>query len=75
MAFGKALSEAALADDTFNFDFRRRVSLVFQNPDVQLFNATVFDELAFGPLQLGWPKDEIVRRKSTRCSRSSPSRT
>ena len=61
-AFGDVLSEAALADDKVNLDFRRRVGLVFQNPDVQLFNPTVFDELAFGPLQLGWPKDEIVRR-------------
>lgn len=33
-----------------------------RNPDVQLFNPTVFDELAFGPLQLGWPSDEILRR-------------
>lgn len=61
-AFGQVLSEAALADDAANYDFRRRVGLVFQNPDVQLFNPTVFDELAFGPLQLGWPKDEIIRR-------------
>ena len=29
----------------------------FQNPDVQLFNPTVFDEVAFGPLQLRWPKN------------------
>ena len=61
-AFGEAILEAALADDEVNFAFRRRVGLVFQNPDVQLFNPTVFDELAFGPLQLGWPSDEILRR-------------
>lgn len=61
-AFGEVLSEDALADDEVNFAFRRRVGLVFQNPDVQLFNPTVFDELAFGPLQLGWPSDEILRR-------------
>jgi cobalt/nickel transport system ATP-binding protein len=61
-AFGAPLSEAALADDTVNFAFRRRVGLVFQNPDVQLFNPTVFDELAFGPLQLGWPKERILER-------------
>lgn len=61
-AFGELLSEDALADDEVNFAFRRRVGLVFQNPDVQLFNPTVFDELAFGPLQLGWPSDEILRR-------------
>jgi cobalt/nickel transport system ATP-binding protein len=36
--------------------------MVFQNPDVQLFNPTVFDEVAFGPLQLRWPKNEIRDR-------------
>jgi len=58
-AFGEVLSEAALADDARHYAFRRRVGLVFQNPDVQLFNPTVFDELAFGPLQLGWPEQDI----------------
>ena len=38
------------------------MALVFQNPDVQLFNPTVFDEVAFGPLQLRWPKDQIRRK-------------
>jgi len=61
-AFGEVLSEARLQDDETAFAFRRRVGLVFQNPDVQLFCPTVFDELAFGPLQLGWPKDEIHKR-------------
>lgn len=56
---GRALTEEALQDEAFAFDFRRRVALVFQNPDVQLFSPTVFDEVAFGPLQLRWPKDEI----------------
>lgn len=59
-AFGEPLSEAAFAEDAFNYTFRQRVGLVFQNPDIQLFNPTVFDELAFGPLQLGWPKDKIL---------------
>lgn len=59
---GAALSEEALQDETFAFGFRRRVALVFQNPDVQLFSPTVFDEIAFGPLQLRWPKDEIRRK-------------
>lgn len=61
-AFGEVLSEAALADDDTNYTFRRRVGLVFQNPDVQIFNPTVFDEVAFGPLQLGWTKADILRR-------------
>jgi cobalt/nickel transport system ATP-binding protein len=60
--FGEPLTEERLQDDAFAFAFRRRVALVFQNPDVQLFNPTVFDEVAFGPLQLRWPKDDVRRR-------------
>ncbi len=61
-AFGRPLTEEALQIDEFAFAFRRRVALVFQNPDVQLFNPTVFDEVAFGPLQLRWERQEILRR-------------
>lgn len=59
---GQPLTPERLADDSFAFDFHRRVGLVFQNPDVQLFNPTVFDEVAFGPLQMRWPKDQILQR-------------
>jgi cobalt/nickel transport system ATP-binding protein len=59
---GQSIGPERFDDDRFAFDFRRRVGLVFQNPDVQLFNPTVFDEIAFAPLQLRWPKQEIVRR-------------
>lgn len=58
---GEPLAENRLSGEV-EFAFRRRVGLVFQNPDVQLFNPTVFDEVAFGPLQLQWPKEEIRRR-------------
>jgi len=58
-AFGKVLSEDALEDRTFSMEFRKRVAFVFQNPDVQLFSATVWDEIAFGPLQLDHPKHQI----------------
>jgi len=61
-AFGKLITEESFQDEDFAFSFRRRVALVFQDPDVQLFNATVFDEVAFGPLQLGWDKSEIIRK-------------
>jgi cobalt/nickel transport system ATP-binding protein len=61
-AFGEPLTEERLQDDEFAFAFRRQVALVFQNPDVQLFSPTVFDEVAFGPLQLRWPKDAIRRK-------------
>lgn len=61
---GAPLSRERLEEDGFGFDFRRRVGLVFQNPDVQLFCPSVFDEVAFGPLQLRWPKQEVLRRVS-----------
>jgi len=61
-AFGEQLTEEAFQNDDFAFRFRRRVAFVFQNPDVQLFNPTVFDEVAFAPLQLRWSKDEIKIR-------------
>ncbi len=70
-AFGTPLSEAAMQEEAVNFAFRRRVGLVFQNPDVQLFNPTVFDELAFGPLQLGWPKGLIRERVAAMLERFS----
>jgi cobalt/nickel transport system ATP-binding protein len=47
-------------------DDRRRlpaaVGIVFQDSDDQLFNATVFDDVAFGPLNLGLPPAEVRRR-------------
>jgi len=41
---------------------RRKVGIVFQDPDDQLFCPTVFDDVAFGPLNLGLPKHEIEVR-------------
>jgi cobalt/nickel transport system ATP-binding protein len=40
-------------------DIRRRIGLVFQNPDDQLFSATVFDDVAFGPLNLDYSEAEV----------------
>lgn len=59
---GHALNRDRLEEEDFFFSFRRRVGVVFQNPDVQLFNASVFDELAFGPLQMGWPPQKVRDR-------------
>jgi cobalt/nickel transport system ATP-binding protein len=38
------------------------VGIVFQNSDDQIFNATVFDDVAFGPLNLELPPDEVRQR-------------
>ena len=41
---------------------RRTVGMVFQNPDDQLFMPTVFEDVAFGPLNLGLPRQEVEER-------------
>ena len=51
---------AAGADGMEAFRFHREVGLVFQDPDIQLFSATVRDDVAFGPLQLGLPDAEVL---------------
>ena len=43
-------------------EIRRRVGIVFQNPEDQLFCPTVFDDVAFGPLNYGLPSDEVRLR-------------
>ena len=56
---GEPLTEEQLQNPSFAYPFRRRVGFVFQNPDIQLFSPTVFDEVAFGPLQLEWPREQV----------------
>jgi energy-coupling factor transporter ATP-binding protein EcfA2 len=43
-------------------EIRRQVGLLFQDPDDQLFCPTVGEDVAFGPLNLGLPVDEVKRR-------------
>lgn len=45
-------------------DVRRRVGMVFQNPDDQLFMPTVEEDVAFGPLNMGLDADEVEIRIS-----------
>jgi cobalt/nickel transport system ATP-binding protein len=64
-AFGTLVKEEifdTLEDNEFNRSFRKKVGFLFQNPDIQLFSSTVFDEIAFGPLQLDLPPDEVRKR-------------
>lgn len=39
-----------------------RVGYVFQNPDHQLFNGSVWDEIAYGPMNVELPEDQIAER-------------
>ena len=46
-------------------EVRRTVGMVFQDPDDQLFMSTVYDDVAFGPLNLGLPIEEVHSRVKT----------
>lgn len=59
---GNVLTEEKVSDEKFRSLFRRSVGIVFQNPDIQLFNSNVKDEILFGLLQLSLPEDEINKR-------------
>ena len=59
-ALGRDVAAVAAGHDSFRF--HREVGLVFQDPDIQLFSPTVFDDVAFGPLQLGLSNEEVKER-------------
>lgn len=60
-AFGREITEPLLARDPFGMFFRKEIGILFQNPDAQLFNPTVEDEIAFGPLQMNEPPEALRR--------------
>lgn len=64
-ALGMDLTAQTFAQEDSGFNFRRRVGLVFQDPDVQLFSPTVWDEVAFAPLHLGLTQTEVIKRTET----------
>jgi len=57
-AFGEPTTRETFNDETRASAFRRRVGLVFQGPEIQLFSPTVWDEVIFAPLHLGLPRNE-----------------
>ena len=48
--------------DTKLVDIRKKVGLVFQYPEYQLFEETIAKDIAYGPTNLGLNEDEILRR-------------
>jgi cobalt/nickel transport system ATP-binding protein len=46
-------------------DIYKKVGLVFQNPDDQLFAPTVSEDVAFGPINMGFPEKEVAVRISS----------
>lgn len=54
--FGETLEDRTLGS------IRARVGLLFSNPDDQLFSPTVLEDVAYGPLHMGLPHDEVLGR-------------
>ena len=50
------------ADEDNEIDIRRKIGMVFQNPDNQIVATIVEDDVAFGPENLGLPRKEIRQR-------------
>jgi cobalt/nickel transport system ATP-binding protein len=40
-------------------ELRKNVGIVFQDPDNQLFSASVYQDVSFGPVNMGWPEEKI----------------
>lgn len=56
------ITRKKLQDPLFSKRFHQRINFVFQNPDTQLFCADVFDEIAFGPRQMGMEESQVEER-------------
>lgn len=56
---GRVKISGLAVDDRNLKEIRRKVGLVFQDPDDQLFSATVFDDVAFGPINLGLSEERV----------------
>ena len=50
------------ADDKKTFEIRKNAGMVFQNPDNQTVASIVEDDVAFGPENIGVPREEIGKR-------------
>ena len=58
---GKDVSDPELSEDDV-FEVRKKVGMVFQNPDNQIVATVVEEDVAFGAENLGLPREEIRRR-------------
>lgn len=68
-AFGEKIDEPIMEDRQTARAFHKKVGFVFQDPDVQLFLPTVWDEVLFAPLQMGLPKRDVAEIASDALNR------
>ena len=65
---GQAVDARSMADAAFAKRLHARVGFVFQDSDAQLLCASVEDEIAFGPRQMGLGEDEVAARVDDVCA-------
>jgi len=56
------ITHKKLQDTKFSKAFHQKIGFVFQNSETQLFCSNVYDEIAFGPRQMGFDEDEVNKR-------------
>jgi cobalt/nickel transport system ATP-binding protein len=59
---GTEITEKYLNNNANAKRFHKRIGYLFQNPDIMLFNGRTYDEVAFGPRQMGLSDEETDRR-------------
>ena len=59
---GTAIGAAYLKNNANLKRFHKEIGYLFQNPDVMLFNGSVYDEIAFGPRQMGLGEEAVAAR-------------
>ena len=56
------ITKDTMRDNKFSKMFHQKIGFVFQNPDTQLFCGNVYEEIAFGPRQMGFSEDIVDKR-------------
>ena len=56
------IDDISTKDEKNTFEIRRKAGMVFQNPDNQMVATIIEDDVAFGPENIGLPREEIIER-------------
>jgi cobalt/nickel transport system ATP-binding protein len=59
---GDEITEKKMKSQKFSKSFHQKIGYVFQNTELQLFCSSVYEEIAFGPRQMGMDDDEVDKR-------------
>lgn len=59
---GNEINERIMEKSSFSKSFHKRMGFVFQNSEAQLFCTNVYDEVAFGPRQMGMDDSQVEKR-------------